>query len=136
DDDVVPMIAVDVDHVEEPVPQASQSLPRIADDLRDVRKANRFADVEPEDLVVERIALAGNLDAVRSIPKDPRMVPAIGAVDHVIVDSHPLQRPPPGHGTDPAEASYLQHPDPCTSLHFLLDERLDHREGDRTSRNR
>src|SRR5262245_7787763 len=74
-------------HIEEPVPQASEGLSRIANHLDDVREADRFADVEPEDLVIERVALAGNLDRVRSVPNDPRMVPAVGAVDHVVVDS-------------------------------------------------
>src|SRR5262245_11455529 len=105
------MIAVDVGHIEEPVPQASEGLPRIADHLDDVSEADRFADVEPEDLVVEHVALAGNLDPVRSVPNDPRMVPAVGAVDHVVVDSDSLERPSPGQRTDTAEAPYLQHPD-------------------------
>jgi hypothetical protein len=32
---------------------------------------------------------------------------AVGAVDHVVVDSNPLERPSPGQGADPAEAAHL-----------------------------
>src|SRR5262249_50430100 len=93
--------------------------------------ADRFADVELEDLMVEHIAHAGDLDRLRAVSRVPRMMPEVDAIYRVVPDSDALEGPSPCHGTDPAEAADLQHPDGLRATNLGLDETLDHRQGDR-----
>src|SRR5262249_4390690 len=102
---------VDVRQVEESVAQALEGLARVPDHLGDVCVADRFGDVELENLVIEHIAHGRDLDRLRAYLASPCMMPEVDTIDRVVPDSDAFEGPSPCHGTDPAETADLQHPD-------------------------
>ena len=111
--------------------------PRVADHLRHVGEADRLAQVELGDLVIECVPGASDLDGVGAVPNAARMVPEVHAVDGVRLHTEALECAAPGDGADPTEASDLEYPDLLVRvLHVRFDQRVDHRERDGTSRDR
>ena len=135
-DRVIAVVTVDIDHVEESVAQSREPDARIADYLDHVGQPDRLSDVELEDVVIEAVAAAHDLESVRGVLDLATVVPDVQAVDRVVADAEALEGVSPGRRTDPAETSYLEDRDlVATRFDVRFDEGVDHCEGDRTPRN-